>query len=144
MAFLEGEIRRVKEGEFPGVSRCLECGNFPNSIIVYGDRHFQCCDSSWEDVTGWNLHLKGKIKVIMGEPTPEEDEAFHELDQKLNPEPDYADTPFAVRGRILERMGKLMQDKSATVHDLAKVAAEARMSVYFKIQPEVVVTTYEK
>jgi len=83
-------------------------------------------------------------KMDVYEPTPEEDEAFRELDKKLNRESDYADTPFAVRGRMLERMGKLMQDKTATVHDLAKVATEAGMSVHFKIQPEVVVTTDER
>jgi hypothetical protein len=118
-------------------------------------KHFH--NSGWVkrsgDVTGrWNTNtqlwamLLGNVNRLnliqrptepgkLGEPTPEEDEAFNELDKKLNREPDFADTPFAVRGRILERMGKLMQDKSATVHDLAKVAAEARMSVYFKIQP---------
>lgn len=88
---------------------------------------FHCYKTQW-------FMVKSDIDTL-GEPTPEEDEAFNELDKKLNPEPDYADTPFAVRGRILERMGKAMQDKNATVHDLAKISAEARMSVYFKIQP---------
>lgn len=115
---------------------------YHDDVIGRFDPETQLWEMTFKNVNDLNLiprpiNIDGVTPPIMfpGEPTPEEDEVFNELDQKLNPEPDYADTPFAVRGRILERMGKLMQDKSATVHDLAKVAAEARMSVYFKIQP---------
>jgi|AntDeeMinimDraft_6_1070357.scaffolds.fasta_scaffold03526_2 hypothetical protein len=131
----EGEMRKVKLGELPGVLKCPECDQRPWVLNEYGLLFFQCCSSTWLDCIEWNLRSNFENP---SEPTPEEDEAFEALDKKNNPEPEW---PLAGLGRNIERFGKLLQDPRSTVVDLVAAAREAGFNLRVGIQPEVEETT---
>ncbi len=78
---------------------------------------------------------RGSEKMNTETSTPEEDEAFNDLDKRLNPEPDFSQTSFAKYGRLIEHLGKVMQDKGSTIHDVASASQAAGLKLLFKIQP---------
>ncbi|KAE8546121.1 hypothetical protein [Marinobacter nauticus] len=82
-----------------------------------------------------------EYESVRPEPTPEEDEAFEDLDRRLHPEPEW---PLAGLGRNIERFGKLLQDPSSTVVDLVAAARDAGFNLRVGIQPEVEDTTDER
>ena len=140
------QIREATLGEFPGTSTC-SCGERPETGVgfVSGIRHYQCCDSGWKDIFEWNLYVEQQktddtgvddIEKVADEfdPTPEEEEAFRDLERRLNPEPE----PGVFRlGKKIERLGKLLQDPNTDMRSLCDAARDAGLNLQFRVQPKV-------
>lgn len=135
------EWRRMEKGEYPGVNCCPECDEKPfTQRWAMTQRLFHCCGSPAMTRENWNLYTQEHRDEVDGEPTPEEDEAFQELERKNNPDPEW---PLASMGRSFERFGQLLQDRNSTVVDLVEAARDAGFNLRVGVQPEVEETTDE-
>lgn len=130
---------RVDTDKFSDITSCPRCQRPPYTKPTDLGWVFSCCGSPVLTRENWNLYTQGRLGEV--EPTPEEDEAFEELERKLNPEPEW---PLASMGRSIERFGKLLQDRNSTVVDLVEAARSAGFNLRVGIQPEVEETTDER
>ena len=67
-------------------------------------------------------------------PTPEEDEAFADLEKKLQPIPD--ECGVIKLGRKIEHLGKMLQNHQSTLQEISDASFDAGLKVQMRIVGE--------
>jgi len=91
--------------------------------------------SHWSrSLADWNRSFTKVEPSVSDTSTPEEDEAFADLEKKLSTTvPD--DNPVIVKGRKIEHFGKVMQNPHSTIREIASAAVDAGFNVLMRISP---------